>query len=167
MTPIDRLSPIAGTSPLGSVAGDAAQGAAREAMGQIGHRVMAWIDAIAPTPAPKEAWTRLAGPSDGFRPDASELGRGGDVYGLGQLADDVAARFGGSPAQTGELHRALEDFTRAAVVHLVGVADADPADRLGALAAAVDITADAAGPAGGMDAVIDAVRGGTAQLARE
>lgn len=129
MTGIDRLS---GTSPLvgaGASPATDARSLAAGAMGEVGHRVLAWVGAVgggADTGA--AAWSEAAGQASGFQPDSRELSRGGDVYGLRELASGIADRLAGTPAQEGALVRSLEGFTRAAVVQLAGLAGA-PGDR--------------------------------------
>lgn len=120
MTPVDRLSSIAGAATLdGGMARDA-DGVARAMMGAIGERLEAWAGVMSGGGA-------RAG---SFRPDAGELARRGDVYELRSLVAEAAARFGAGPAAEGALLRATEDFTRAAALHVYGGNGAAVADAL-------------------------------------
>ncbi|PAX06970.1 hypothetical protein [Sphingomonas lenta] len=167
MTGIDRIS--AAPSPLGvSAAPNAgAREAAAGAIGTVGDRVLAWVDASARTDgAGRQAWAAATGGDAAFRPDARELARGGDVYGLGDLAAGIARDLGGTPAQEGALRRSLEDFTREAVVQLAGLAGA-PGDRQ---VAGVRDALEAAGNADapdGVDGVIARLDAAAAMLARQ
>lgn len=166
MTGIDRLSAI---PPLGgslSPRADA-RSAAQQAIGEIGHRVLAWVGASVPggATAGEQAWSRTAGSSD-FRPDATELTRRGDVYGLRALAGDVAGRFGGTPTQEGELRRALEDFTRQAVVQVAGLAGGSGERQVQGLTQALDQAA--ATPTGeGVDGVVARLTAATQSLSTQ
>jgi hypothetical protein len=167
MTPIDRISSLSPAAQPGTSSVETAADAIRAALGQVGHRVLAWVGAVAPTSAPAEAWTAQAGVSDGFRPDMAELARGGDVYGLKGLTDMLSDRFGATPAQSGELHRALEDFTRAAVVHVAGLSGGSADQQIAAMGQALDASVNgngAGGNYGGIDGVIDGVNAAAARL---
>lgn len=129
MTSIDRLAGIGtvGTAALGS--GSDARSLAQQTLGEIGHRVLAWVDSASRGASTGgAAWQAVAGAAGDFRPDAAELGRQGDVYGLDQMTRELSSRLGGTPAQEGTLRRALDDFTRQAVVQFAGLAGA-PGDR--------------------------------------
>jgi len=167
MTPIDRISSLSPAAQPGTSSVETAADATRAALGQVGHRVLAWVGAVAPTSAPAEAWTAQAGVSDGFRPDMAELARGGDVYGLKGLTDMLSDRFGATPAQSGELHRALEDFTRAAVVHVAGLSGGSADQQIAAMGQALDASVNGNGAGGnhsGIDGVIDGVNAAAARL---
>ena len=105
MTSIDRISGLSPLSPASTASTDA-RGAAIETLGEIGHRVLAWVDAASRgNGSGTHAWSQTAGNGSGFAPDMGELVRRGDVYGLGDLTSALSSRFGGSPAQEGELRR--------------------------------------------------------------
>jgi hypothetical protein len=163
MTAIDGFSrlpaaPVQAPGAISSI-GDAAHGDARSlagaAIGEIGHRVLAWVGQSARTlDTASHAWAASSGvEAGGFRPDASELARGGDVYELRGLAADIGARTGATPTQEGELRRALEGVTRQAVVQLAGLSGASAERQLagmrGALSGALDV-----GAGDGADGVI-------------
>ena len=154
MTGVDRLSgagsvgfnAAANHQDAGSVAG--------AAIGELGQRILAWVGASGGMGAAGAASLQQAGvePS-AFRPDPAELARGGDVYGLNDLAGRIAGQTGATPTQEGELRRALEDVARQAVVQLAGLSGA-PGDRQ--VAGLRDaLTAAVSGPSGGgADAVV-------------
>lgn len=165
MTSIDRLS---AASPLGSVAqtqGSGAKATAAATIGTIGHRVLAWTAASGGSAAGASAWAGRAGAGDGFRADPALLARRGDVYGLSQLAADIARQHGATPTQEGDLRRGLENFTRAAMVQVAGLSGA-PGDRqVAGLGQALD--AALAAPAGeGVAGVLQHLDAATQQLAR-
>ncbi|ATY31882.1 hypothetical protein [Sphingomonas psychrotolerans] len=165
MTSIDRLSGLSPLSPTGPAGGADARGAAIETMGEIGHRVLAWVDtASRGNGGGAQAWSQTAGNGSGFAPDLGELARRGDVYGLGELTSDLAARFGGSPAQEGALRRALDDFTRQAVVQIAGLSGAGGDQQVSGVRAALDGASRADAPAG-LDGVIARFEAATATLA--
>jgi len=170
MNAIDRLSspPIAaagGTSGAPLSAADMA----RQTVGEIGHRVLAWVGASQPAgqgggDTGSAVWSRSVGTSD-FRPDAGELDRRGDVYGLRDLAAGISDRMGGTPTQEGELRRALEDFTRASVVQVAGLAGGDAGRQVEGLHQALDAAGDThLNSAGGVDGVILRLEAATRQL---
>ena len=101
MTSIDRISGLSPLSPAGNASTDA-RGAAIETMGEIGHRVLAWVDAASRGNVNgAQACSKTAGNGSGFAPDMGELARRGDVYGLGDLTRDLSARFGAQPRRDG------------------------------------------------------------------
>jgi hypothetical protein len=167
MTSIDRLSGLAPLSPTGLTGAADARSAATGTMGEIGHRVLAWVDAASRgNGGGAQAWSQTAGNGSGFAPDMSELARRGDVYGLGELTRDLSARFGASPAQEGELRRALDDFTRAAVVQIAGLSGASGDQQVSGVRAALDSAAGADAPAG-LDGVIARFEAATADLSAQ
>ena len=164
MTSIDRLSgssPLAGATP----ATQDARALATGAVGEIGHRVLAWVDASARgSNAGSSAWAQATGRASTFTPDTAELARRGDVYDVRGLTGQIASATGATPAQEGELHRALEDFTRASVVQLAGLAGA-PGDRqIAGVRDALAVAGQAGGAATGVEAVIDRLQSATAHL---
>jgi len=166
MTSIDRVSGLSPLVPAGTAPSDA-RGAAIETLGEIGHRVLAWVDAASRgNGGGAQAWSQTAGNGSGFAPDMGELARRGDVYGLGDLTRDLSSRFGGSPAQEGELRRALDDFTRQAVVQIAGLSGAPGDQQVGGVRAALDSAANADGPSG-LDGVIVRFEAATADLAAQ
>lgn len=164
MTAIGSINGIAGAAPLGVGAPDA-RAAATGAIGEIGHRVLAWVGASGGG-GDRAGWTASTGAASEFQPDSRELARGGDVYALGELGSGITEQFGGTPTQQGELGRALEGFTRAAVVQLAGLAGAQPDRQLAGVREAV-ATADRLSGAGGIDGVIQRLDAATAVLARQ
>jgi hypothetical protein len=104
------FSPISAASPLGAVAqasGSPARTTAAETIGTLGHRVLAWVGASGGSAAGASAWSNRAGAGESFRADPAVLAQRGDVYGLNQLAGDIAGRHGATPTQEGDLRRAV------------------------------------------------------------
>ncbi|TGX52223.1 hypothetical protein E5A73_15590 [Sphingomonas gei] len=164
MTSIDRISGLPPLSSAGPAGSNDARGAAIETMGEIGHRVLAWVDAASRGNGNgAQAWSRTAGNSSDFAPDMGELARRGDVYGLGDLTSELSARFGASPAQEGELRRALDDFTRQAVIQIAGLSGASGDRQVGGVRAALDEASQAEAPTG-LDGVIARFEAATADL---
>lgn len=159
---IASLAPLAlAPTPLAALgAGPIAQ----NLIGELGHRMLSWLDAFAPSTGSSSAsWSDQIGQSSGFNPDTSELARGGDVYGIRDLASQVVNQLGGTPTQEGELRRALEDFTRAGMVQVGGLSGSDPQRQMAGVSEALSV---AGGPAGGegVDGVIARVQAGTQSL---
>lgn len=153
MTGIDRLSPLAPASLPGDRAGAGAAGAAEQAIGSIGHRVLGWVGAVGGDAGGSAAWTARTGASEGFAPDRDVLAQRGDVYGLQQIAGDLSARFGATPTQEGDLLRALESVTRGAMVHAAGLSGAGGDRQVAGLVAALD-AAGGASAGEGIDGVV-------------
>ncbi|RVT93297.1 hypothetical protein [Sphingomonas crocodyli] len=129
--------------PIGQASGAVAKDLAAAAIGEIGHRLLAWVGASGGASTSGAAsWSASVGASD-FRPDASELARGGDVYDLNGLASSIAGQTGATPTEEGDLRRALEDFTRAAVVQVAGLAGADGDQQVAGLRTALDVAGSA------------------------
>ncbi|MCX8476094.1 MAG: hypothetical protein MT490_09885 [Sphingomonas sp.] len=167
MTSIDRISGLSPLSPAGAGASSDARGAAIETLGEIGHRVLAWVDAAGRgNGSGAQAWNQTAGNGSGFAPDMGELARRGDVYGLGELTRDLSARFGASPAQEGALRRALDDFTRAAVIQVAGLSGASGDQQVSGVRAALDSASRADAPTG-LDGVIARFEAATADLSAQ
>lgn len=167
MTSIDRLSGLSPLSPTGLSGAADARGAAIETLGEIGHRVLAWVDAAGRgNGSGAQAWNQTAGNGSGFAPDMGELARRGDVYGLGDLTRDLSARFGASPAQEGALRRALDDFTRQAVIQVAGLSGASGDQQVSGVRAALDSASRADAPAG-LDGVIARFEAATADLSAQ
>ncbi|UVO50016.1 hypothetical protein M0208_05590 [Sphingomonas sp. SUN019] len=165
MNGIDRLSSAPPLSALDAGSGGVARTAATQAIGEIGHRALAWVGAIGGDSAGSAAWAERAGATGGFSPDASVLAQRGDVYGLNDMARGIAGQFGATPTQEGELRRAMEDFTRAAVIQVAGLSGPDGARQVAGLGDALD--AAAAGEAGGgVDEVVARLETATATLSR-
>lgn len=171
MTAIDRLSPLAPATALDSARGTTAMDAASRAIGDIGQRVLAWVDAVGGAAPGAAAWAARAGTGPGtgdagFVPDAGVLARRGDIYGLNTIAGDLSARFGGTPTQEGDLLRALEGVARGAMVQAAGLSGASGERQIAGLSAALD--AAQAAPAGeGMDGVIARIDVAAATLGRQ
>jgi len=166
MNAIDRLSaaPVSAASGLAGGAPTASD-MARQTIGEIGHRVLAWVGASRPGgDAGAAEWSRSVGTSD-FRPDAGELERRGDVYDLRDLATGISGQMGGTPTQEGELRRALEDFTRASVIQVAGLAGGDAGRQVQGLQQALESAVDPlAGDLGGVDGVVGRLEAATRQL---
>lgn len=156
MSSIDRVSAPMGVAATGTGPSVEADAITRAAVGTLGHRILAWSSAIAgPDAAARAAWSRQVG-ADGssFEADAALLARSGDVYGLRQLAADIASRTGATPAEEGRLLRALERVTRAAALLIHGSAGAGEG-QVALLAEALEqALAGAAGGPSGIDGVI-------------
>ena len=167
MTAIDRLSPLAPAAALDSARGTTAVDAASRAIGDIGQRVLAWVGAVGGQAPGAAAWAARAGnDAAGFVPDAGVLARRGDVYGLNAIADELSARFGGTPTQEGDLLRALEGVARGAMVQAAGLSGASGERQIAGLSAALDAAQGA--PAGeGMDGVIARIDAAAATLGRQ
>ncbi len=167
MNGIDRLSPTNPLSALNAASAADPRAAASGAIADIGHRVLAWTAAAGggagPGPA---AWAGATGREGGFVADVGVLARRGDVHGLGGMASDIAARFGATPTQEGTLRRALEDFTRQAMVQVTGLSGASGDRQVAGLTSALGI-ADAADAGGGVDGVVARVESAAAHLARQ
>ena len=170
MTSINPLSPTAALGRIGSAMPDA-RGAATGAIGEIGQRVLAWVDAIGrgsggATSPGAAAWAEASGTPAGFQPDARELARGGDVYGLEDIGRGITQGMGGTPAEEGSLRRSLDAFTREAVIQIAGLSGA-PGDRQ--VAGVRDALSVAAGVQGGdgVDGVIARIDLATATLAAQ
>ena len=167
MTSIDRISGLSPLSPSGLGASTDSRAAASEAMGEIGHRVLAWVDAASRgNGSGAQVWSQTAGNGSGFAPDMGELARRGDVYGLGELTSQLSARFGGSPAQEGALRRALDDFTRQAVIQIAGLSGSSGDQQVSGVRAALDSAARADAPAG-TDGLIARFEAATADLSTQ
>lgn len=164
MTGVDRLSSatLIGSSTL-SGAQDA-RAIAGAAIGEIGHRILAWVGASGGATAGAQAtWTQAAGGASPFLPDSAELARRGDVYDLAGLSRDVAAQTGATPTQEGDLRRAFEGFTRAAVVQIAGLSGAGGARQMAGVEQALDAAAGGNAPEGA-DGVVARVERATASL---
>lgn len=165
MTGIDRLSSAPPVTALAAAAGGDAASIAARAIGEIGHRALAWVGASGGSTAGAAAWGARAGAASGFTPDDATLARRGDVYGLGDMAREIAGSLGATPTQEGELLRAMEGFTRAAVIQVAGLSGADGARQVAGLGDALDAAA-VARPGGGIDEVVGRFEAATATLAR-
>jgi hypothetical protein len=166
MMGIDRLASVPPSGGPAQSAGADARTEARGAIGEIGHRVLAWVSASAGRSAAGSgaaAWAGATGSASSFQPSAAELSRGGDVYDLGGLSHEIAGRMGATPTQEGELHRALGDFARASVVQIAGLSGAAGDRQIAGVAQALDASQSAeAGE--GVDGVIGRVQAATASL---
>lgn len=150
------VSAAVGATGTGAGAGSDAASAARNAVGEIGERVSAWVQSLAPGGA---------APAGGFQPDRATLSRGGDVYGLRQIAGDIEARFGATPTQAGELSRALEGVARGAAVEAV-LLHGSSGEAKG-LSAALEAAAGTDGGMGGIDDVTARLEQAAGAFARQ
>lgn len=173
MSGLDRLSTpgslaLGAANPLAAAANAAGRSDARSlagtAIGEIGHRVLAWVgQSVRSSDTASNAWAASSGVTSDFRADPRELERRGDVYGLRDLASSITSQAGGTPTQEGELRRALEDFTRQAVVQLAGLSGGDADRQLGGMRDALSGALEA--PAGeGVDGVVARLHAATATL---
>lgn len=153
MTPVDRLSPATPLAALDTARPTGASGAAADAIGTIGHRVLAWVGAAGGEAGGSAAWSVRTGTGDGFVADRGMLAQRGDIYGLNQVADDLSVQFGATPTQEGDLRRALQDVARGAMVQAAGLSGADGERQVAGLSAALD-TAVAAPAGEGIEGVI-------------
>lgn len=166
MNGIDRLTATSPLAALDSGVSRDPRGVAADAIGEIGHRVLAWVGASAGTNAGSAAWADASGRDSAFRADPVVLAQRGDVYGLTQMAGDIAGRLGATPTQEGSLRRALEDFTRQAVVQVAGLSGASGERQVAGLGDA--LTVASAGDTGlGVDAIVARIEAATATLARQ
>lgn len=164
MAGVDRLSSTASIAAASGAGMQDARSLAGAAIGEIGHRVLAWVSASGgASGAGSMAWTQATGGGSGFRPDSGELARGGDIYDLNGLARDVASRTAATPTQEGELRRSFEGFTRAAVVQIAGLAGAAGSRQTAGIEGALN-AATSGGSASGADGVIERVDRATATL---
>ncbi len=164
MTGVDRLSSATTISAAGGPGTQDARSLAGIAIGEIGHRVLAWVGASGGVSAAGSmAWAQATGSVSGFRPDTGVLARGGDIYNLNGLARDVASQTGATPTQEGELRRSFEGFTRAAVVQVAGLAGAAGSRQTAGIEVALN-AATSGGSASGADGVIERVDRATATL---
>lgn len=149
---IDRLSATMPAAPGAELPLDA-RGLAGFAIGEIGQRLQAWSALASGAPG-----------GSGFTPDQAKLARGGDVYDLRQLSDEIGRQLGATPSDQGALLRGIEDFTREAAVQVYGLAGSDR-QAIGldaAVAAALDQ------PAGeGADGVVTRLQAATDLLAAQ
>lgn len=167
MTSIDRLSSIPASGSLAGAHVSSARAEASAAIGEIGHRVLAWVSASSGSPASgKAAWSDAAGAESDFQPNGAELARGGDVYDLGGLSRDIAGRMGATPTEEGELHRALTDFTRASVVQLAGLSGAAGDRQIAGVRGALDAS-QSVDAGEGVNGVIDRMQAATSALVRQ
>lgn len=166
MNGIDRIISTSPASAATGVGASDSRSAATDAIGEIGHRALAWVSAVGGSDAGSAAWTGAAGRDSGFRPDTTVLERRGDVYGLNGMAGDIGARFGATPTQEGALRRALENFTRQAVVQIAGLSGASGERQVAGIGEALSIAGGPA-PGGGVDDVVTRIEQATAHLAAQ
>ena len=164
MIGVSRLSSILPTGQQESAGARQVKEETQAAIGELGHRTLSWVAASARTgDAGSTAWASATGAGSGFTPDGSKLAQRGDVYDLRGMSSDIATRMGGTPAQEGALHRALEDFTRAAVVQTAGLSGASPERQTAGLRDALD-NALAGDSEDGIDGVTARIEQATATL---
>jgi hypothetical protein len=164
MIGVSRLSSILPTSPQDTPNAQQVKQETQAAIGELGHRALSWASASArATDSGAAAWTSAGGIGSDFEPDASKLAQRGDIYDLRSMSSDIASRMGGTPAQEGALHRALEDFTRAAVVQTAGLSGAAPERQTAGLRDALEsaLTGDSED---GIDGVTARIEQATATL---
>lgn len=151
---IERLTSIAPPAALTTGAAQDSAAIARETIGELGHRALAWTAAVGGGRGPGAGeWAQVTGGPSAFAPDMGALSQRGDVFGLDELSRALGAQLGATPAQQGELQRSLENFTRATMVHVVGLSGAEGSRQIAGLTDA--LAASQAAPAeGGIDGVI-------------
>jgi hypothetical protein len=168
MTSIDRLSSTNPLAALNGAQGGNTRDVATGAISEIGHRALAWVGAAGGGAGPGgAAWATRAGQTSAFRADPAVLAQRGDVYGLGEMTQGIAARYGASPTQEGALRRALEDFTRQAVVQMAGLSGGSGQRQIAGLGEALNLAETAASSGTGIDEVVARVEGATALLVRQ
>jgi hypothetical protein len=164
MIGVSRLSSILPTGQQDTPAAQQVKQETQAAIGELGHRALSWTSASARAPdSGASAWTSAAGAGSAFVPDTSKLAQRGDVYDLRGMSSDIATRMGGTPAQEGALHRALEDFTRATVVQVAGLSGAAPERQTAGLRDALE-NALAGDSEDGIDGVTARIEQATATL---
>ncbi|MBA2934184.1 hypothetical protein HZF05_08730 [Sphingomonas sp. CGMCC 1.13654] len=164
MIGVSRLSSIPPAGAQNTPGTQQVKQEARTAIGEIGHRVLAWTSASARTSdSGSTAWASAAGAGSDFAPDAGKLAGRGDIYDLQGMSSAIASRMGGTPAQEGALHRALGDFARAAMVQAAGLSGASPEQQTAGLRDALE---NALGGDGedGIDGVTARIEQATATL---
>lgn len=167
MTGIDRISPTVPPGATGAAGLSDARSLAATAIGEVGHRVLAWVGESARSlDTGSRAWTTATGTASSFHPDGGELARRGDVYDLRGLAGSITSQAGGTPTQEGELHRALEDFTRQAVVQVAGLSGAAGDRQISGIRQALG-TALHTSSGEGVDGVVTRLQAATATLAEQ
>jgi hypothetical protein len=92
--------------------------------------------------------------------DGPLTGAGGDLYGLGALADAIGGQLGATPTETGELQRALESFAGAVAADLTAMADGRTFERVDAALGQLSID-----EAGGVGAVTQSLETAAAAIA--
>lgn len=165
MTSIGSISGISLAATASGMPADPGA-VSRAAIGEVGHRVLAWVSSFAGDTGGAAAWSTATGATSDFQPDARELAHGGDIYGLSDLGRSLGAAFGASPAQEGTLHRALESFTREAVIQVAGLSGGSVDRQLSGISDAL-ATAGMPASADGIDGVIERIDTATAALARQ
>lgn len=140
MTGLERVGgapPI--TATTATVGPRDAASIARTAMATVGDRVLAWsAQSFGGSGAAGAAWQARTGLPSGFAPDRAELARGGDVYQLRALTVELAQRFGATPAEEGDLGRAIDSFARGVALRFNALADAPADTMLGGVLDALD-----------------------------
>lgn len=141
-----------GATSLRLASGAPTGGLAAAIAGELSGRAAAWVATLSGGGSAEA----------GFRADMSLLARGGDIYGIAELTRDVAARIGASAAEEGALQRAVEDFTREAVI--ASANGSDSSQRPVALDEAVAAARSDADGAETADDVIGRLEAATAHL---
>jgi hypothetical protein len=164
MIGVSRLSSILPAGQQDTAGARQVKQETKAAIGELGHRILSWASASAGAPGSgAAAWTSAAGVDSHFAPDAGKLAQRGDIYDLRGMSSDIATRMGGTPAQEGGLHRALEDFTRAAMVQAAGLSGAAPERQTAGLRDALE-SALAGDSEDGIDGVTARIEQATATL---
>ncbi|MEG3175325.1 hypothetical protein U1872_03725 [Sphingomonas sp. RB3P16] len=158
---IDRIGAVPALGGFGANPPRDAQSIAASAIGEIGQRVLAWVGASGGSADAAGLLGDATGVAARFSPEVAALARGGDIYGLGALAGEITAQLGATPTQEGDLCRALQDFTRAAVVQVAGLSGAAGDRQIGGIrdAFAAAIAHDAVGGIDGVVARLDTAAG--------
>lgn len=167
MIGVSRFSPILPAGAQDTPGARQVKQEAQGAIGEIGHRVLSWASASAyAAGSGGAAWASASGAGSDFAPDAGKLAQRGDVYDLRGMSSDIASRMGGTPAQEGTLHRALADFTRAAMVQAAGLSGASPERQTAGLRDALD-SALGGDSEDGIDGVTARIEQATATLVEQ
>lgn len=139
MTAIDRMGGAPAVGAIDFSASVDPRQVVAKTLGTIGDRVLAWTAQSFPLgDAPAAAWSAHTGSSGGFVPDPAVLARGGDVYGVLELAEQVADPFTTTPQEERELERAIWDFTSELALRLNALAGAPAETQIGAATDAFD-----------------------------
>lgn len=158
MTAINGLSAVASVTQPG--ASRSADDIAVAMIGNAAAQVLGWAaHSFNLGPAAGGAWAQMSNGSTAIV-EPARLAQGGDIYGLRDIASAAAGELGATPAEEGELLRALEDFTRAAALNVNALAGADGVDPLSGLAAALDTP----GGGDGIGGVVNRLEAATRQL---
>jgi hypothetical protein len=121
MTAVDRIGQAPSASGVGSIADP------RQAAVDVVARLIERVDGTA----------RHVSAARTVSLDVARFGSGGDIYGLRDMARELARAVGASTTEEGRLLRSLSDLARGAALRLYGLAGAADTVRFADLQAAV------------------------------